>query len=91
MVIIAIIAAFIAVIVCLVCAVLSFIADEYVSGVFMAILVVLNTLLMSKNIARYNDEPQISVEENVVEYKVDSTITINGADTLKTYKITYIK
>ena len=36
-------------------------------------------------------KPQKKTVENVIQFQVDSTTTINGADTTKTYQLTYWK
>jgi len=40
---------------------------------------------------RNPDKVDTTVVKNVVGYQVDSTMTINGADTTKTYTLTYWK
>lgn len=40
---------------------------------------------------RNPDKVETTVVKDVVGYKVDSTMTINGADTTKTYTLTYWK
>lgn len=40
---------------------------------------------------RNPDKVETTVVKNVVGYQVDSTMTINGADTTKTYTLTYWK
>ena len=48
-------------------------------------------LILSYNIDDYKhkDEPKVHVVPNVIKYQVDSTTMINGADTTKTYVLTY--
>lgn len=60
----------------------------------MTILIGVNTYCLINNINRINnpqDEVKTYVVNNVKEYYIDSSIVINGADTTKTYIITYLK
>lgn len=64
------------------------------ASLLMVILVGVNTYCLIRNINRINnpqDEVKTYVVSNVKEYYIDSTIVINGADTTKTYIITYLK
>lgn len=90
--IVAICFSFIAAALCLYAAVTAFTSKEYAMGFFMAILVIINLILgVGSIIVGCTEGPQPLVVDNVVEYKVDSTIIINGADTSKVYTITCVK
>lgn len=89
-----IILAALAVITCFISAIVNAYVGNYGVSFLMAILVGLNTYILITNINRLNnpqDEVETHVVKNVKEYYVDSTLVINGADTTKTYTITYIK
>ena len=62
-------------------------------GVVFIFWAIVNGLLCAKNIQDLGkeDQPQKFEVSNVKEYSIDSTIVINGADTTKTYVITYWK
>ena len=64
-------------------------------AVVMAILAIMDYGCFVWDIYRYNhpeeEQLQTYVVKDVKEYYVDSTITINGADTTKTYVLTYLK
>ena len=94
MLIFVIILAALAVITCFISAIVNARVGNYGVSLLMAILVGINTYILIDNINELNN-PQHEVETHVVknikEYYVDSTTVINGADTTKTYTITYIK
>lgn len=81
------------VIVCIVFASKCFSDDMPGWGCIMLFWAVVNGMLCAANIRDLGkkDEPQKSVVSNVKEYSIDSTMVINGADTTKTYVITYWK
>lgn len=95
MLIATIILAIIAAVCCTIAAAYSFIAEKYASGIFMIGLVILNICTFAHNLNKYlakrNRELKTEIVKNVVKYDVDSTIVINGADTTKTYTLTYLK
>ena len=94
MLIFVIILAALAIVSCFISAIVNAREGNFGSFLLMAILVGLNTYILITNINRLNnpqDEVETHVVKNVKEYYVDSTIVINGADTTKTYTITYLK
>ena len=94
MLIFTIILAALAVVTCFISAIVNANVGNYGISFLMAILVGLNTYILITNINRLNnpkDEVETHVVKNVKEYYVDSTLVINGADTTKTYTITYLK
>ena len=64
-------------------------------AIVMGISVILNAYILKIDIEKYhakqNHEFETTIVKNVVGYNIDSTLTINGADTTKTYTITYWK
>jgi len=63
-----------------------------IGAVIFGLLAIMNLYILVVDIKKYkSDEPKTYIEKNVVEYHIDSTITINQADTTKTYTITYLK
>jgi hypothetical protein len=94
MLIFSIILAAIAIVTCFIASIVNAREGNFGSSFLMAILVGLNTYILITNINRLNnpqDEVETHVVKNVKEYYVDSTTVINGADTTKTYTITYLK
>ena len=81
------------VIVCIVFAIRCFVDDMPGWGVIMIFWAVVNGMMCAGNIKDLGkeDEPQKIVVSNVKEYSIDSTMVISGADTTKTYVITYWK
>ena len=78
---------------CIVFAIKCFADDSPGWGMIMIFWAVVNGMLCASNIRDLGkeDEPQKIVVSNVKEYSIDSTMVINGADTTKTYVITYWK
>lgn len=94
MLIFAIILNAIAIIACIIAFILSSREGYFGTSLIMVILVGVNTYCLISNINRINnpqDEVKTYVVSNVKEYYIDSSIVINGADTTKTYIITYLK
>lgn len=80
------------------CALAAFvgIAEKSAGKFFLfAVLTLLNIFILRSNIERYrakeNGEYETKIAKNVIGYTVDSTTVINGADTTKTYTLTYWK
>lgn len=86
-----IILACVAVTLCAIATVVSIINKDYARALLMFGLCLLNLWILSYNIDDYKhkDEPKVHVVPNVIKYQVDSTTMINGADTTKTYVLTY--
>ena len=59
----------------------------------MLLFIFLNIFLLNYHIDKYNEpqEIQTTIVKDIKEFSVDSTITISGADTTKTYTLTYWK
>ena len=60
----------------------------------LALFAIMDFGFFAKGLYEYNhpeEQKQTYVIKDVTEYYVDSTTTINGADTTKTYTITYLK
>ena len=59
----------------------------------MLLLVCVNAVLLKFNLDEYNkpQEVQTTVVKDIQGFSVDSTLTISGADTTKTYILTYWK
>lgn len=94
MLIFAIILNVIAIIAGIIAFILSSREGYFGTSLLMAIIVGVNTYCLIRNINKINnpqDEVKTYVVSNVKEYYIDSTIVINGADTTKTYIITYLK
>jgi len=59
---------------------------------FFGFLSILNLVFFFLNLVNYNsNEIEKHEIENVIRYDIDSTITISGKDTTKTYTIYYYK
>ena len=87
----------IAAIVAIICFTIVFIdsvANSNISGAISTLLLIfLNVFLLKYNIDKYieSQETQTTVIKDIKEFSVDSTLTISGADTTKTYTLTYWK
>ena len=81
------------VIACIAFAIKCFSDDEPGWGALMIFWAVFNGIMCASNIQDLGKEDQLQKFEvsNVKEYSIDSTMVINGADTTKTYVITYWK
>ena len=86
-----IILAGVAVMLCAIATIVNIVNNDYGRAILMFGLCLLNLLVLSYNIDNYKhrDEPKVHVVPNVIKYQVDSTTMINGADTTKTYTLTY--
>ena len=88
-----IVVAIIAIICCLL-VVLNAIAQERLgTALLFFLLLILNVYILVVDIKKYRnpDEYETHIVHNVEGYSIDSTMTINGVDTTKTYTITYWK
>ena len=86
------------VIVAIICCSIAFIIDiihyDGSNAIYMLLLLVfLNAFLLKCNIDKYNEPQEIktTIVKDIKEFSVDSTLTISGADTTKTYTLTYWK
>lgn len=63
-----------------------------IGAAFFAFLSILNLVFFFLNLVNYNsNEIERHEIENVIRYDIDSTTTISGKDTTKTYTIYYYK
>ena len=86
----------IAAIVAIICFTIAFIIDivhyDGSKAIYMLLLVFLNIFLLNYNIDKYNESQEIQTTiKDIQGFSVDSTLTISGADTTKTYILTYWK
>lgn len=88
-----IILACVAIVCCLTAFIIDVIQSDGVSAICMLLLVFLNAYLLKYHLDKRNEpqEIQTTIVKDVQGFSVDSTITISGADTTKTYTITYWK
>jgi hypothetical protein len=95
MITVRIILAVLAIVLCCIAAIAQFAMENFGYGLALLVLGILNLYLLKDAIddshAKEKNEPVSTVVSDVVEYKIDSTITINNADTTKAYTITYWK
>ena len=88
-----IILAAVALVLCTLTAINDLVRDHFGGALVFGLLAALNLVILIFDINEYKkkDQPQVHVVKEVKEYYVDSTTVINGADTTKTYILTYIK
>ena len=91
--IIGIILAIIAIICCSIAFFIDVIHSDAPSAIGMILLVFINIFILKYNLDEYNkpQEVQTTVVKDIQGFSVDSTLTISGADTTKTYTLTYWK
>ena len=91
--IIGIIAAIVAIICCSIAFIIDIIHYDGSKAIYMLLFVFLNIFLLNYNIDKYNksQEIQTTIVKDIQGFSVDSTLTISGADTTKTYTLTYWK
>ena len=81
-------------IICLTIVFIDSVANSNISGVISTLLLILlNLFLLKLNIDKYNESQEIktTIVKDIKEFSIDSTLTISGADTTKTYTLTYWK
>ena len=81
-------------IICFTIVFIDSVANSNISGAISTLLLIfINVLLLKYNIDKYieSQETQTNVIKDIKEFSVDSTLTISGADTTKTYTLTYWK
>ena len=90
---IGIIAAIVAIICCSIVFIIDVIHSDAPSAIGMILLVFINIFILKYNLDEYNkpQEVQTTVVKDIQGFSVDSTLTISGADTTKTYTLTYWK
>ena len=90
---IGIILAIVAIICCSIAFIISVIRSDVSGSIGMLLLVFLNVFMLKLNLDRHNksQEIQTTIVKDIQGFSVDSTLTISGADTTKTYILTYWK
>ena len=88
-----IIAAIVAIICCSIVFIIDVIHSDAPSAIGMILLVFINIFILKYNLDEYNkpQEIQTTIVKDIQGFSVDSTLTISGADTTKTYTLTYWK
>ena len=81
-------------IICFTIVFIDSVANSNISGAISTLLLIfINVCLLKLNIDKYieSQETQTTIVKDIKEFSVDSTLTISGADTTKTYTLTYWK
>ena len=81
-------------IICFTIVFIDSVTNSNISGAISTLLLIfLNVCLLKLNIDKYieSQETQTTIIKDIKGFSVDSTITISGADTTKTYILTYWK
>jgi hypothetical protein len=90
-----IILAIVAIVLCSGAAITQFATENFGQGLALLVLGLFNICILKDSVddfhAKESGEPASTVVNDVVGYKIDSTIIINNADTTKTYTVTYWK
>ena len=91
--ILGIILAIAGIICCLIAFIISVANSDIIGAIIMLLLVFINIFILKYNLDEYNkpQEVQTTVVKDIQGFSVDSTLTISGADTTKTYTLTYWK
>ena len=90
---IGIIAAIVAIICCSIAFIINVANSDVLGTIIMLLLIFLNAFLLKLNIDKYIESQEIktTIVKDIKESSVDSTLTISGVDTTKTYTLTYWK
>lgn len=90
---IGIILAVVAIICCSIAFIIHVANSEIIGAIIMLLLVCVNVFILKLNLDEYNEsqEIQTTIVKDIQGFSVDSTLTISGADTTKTYTLTYWK
>ena len=81
-------------IICFTIVFIDSVTNSNISGAISTLLLIfLNVYLLKLNIDKYieSQETRTTIIKDIKEFSVDSTLTISGADTTKTYTLTYWK
>ena len=81
-------------IICFTIVFIDSVTNSNISGAIITLLLIfLNVCLLKLNIDKYNEsqEIQTTIVKDIKEFSIDSTLTISGVDTTKTYTLTYWK
>ena len=91
--IIGIIAAIVAIICCSIAFIINVANSDVLGTIIMLLLIFLNAFLLKLNIDKYieSQETQTTIIKDIKEFSVENTLNISGADTTKTYTLTYWK
>lgn len=91
--IIGIILAIVAIICCSIAFIINVAHSDVSGAIGMILLVFLNVFILKVNLDMHNEsqEIQTTIVKDIKEFSVDSTLTISGVDTTKTYTLTYWK
>lgn len=91
--IIGIIAAIVAIICCSIAFIINVANSDVLGTIIMLLLIFLNAFILKCNIDKYNESQEIktTIVKDIKEFSIDSTLTISGVDTTKTYTLTYWK
>ena len=78
---------------CLIAFIISVANSDIIGAIIMLLLVCVNAVLLKFNLDIHNkpQEVQTTIVKDIQGFSVDSTLTISGADTTKTYTLTYWK
>lgn len=90
---IGIILTIIALICCIIAFIISVINSDIIDGIIMLLLACFNVFMLKCYLDIYNEpqEIQTTIVKDIQGFSIDSTLTISGADTTKTYILTYWK
>ena len=91
--IIGIIAAIVAIICCSIAFIINVANCDVLGTIIMLLLIFLNAFILKLNLDIHNKSQEIktTIVKDIKEFSVDSTLTISGVDTTKTYTLTYWK
>ena len=91
--IIGIIAAIVAIICCSIAFIINVAHSDVLGTIIMLLLVCVNAFILKCHLNIYNEsqEIQTTIVKDIQGFSVDSTLTISGVDTTKTYTLTYWK
>ena len=90
--IIGIIAAIVAIICCSIAFIINVAHSDVLGTIIMLLLIFLNAFILKVNLDMHNESQEIQTTvKDIQGFSVDSTLTISGADTTKTYTLTYWK
>ena len=90
---IGIILAIVAIICCSIAFIINVANSDVLGTIIMLLLIFLNAFLLKLNLDIHNEsqEIQTTIVKDIQGFSIDSTLTISGADTTKTYTLTYWK
>ena len=91
--IIGIILAIVAIICCSIVFIINVANSDVLGTIIMLLLIFLNSFILKLNLDIHNEsqEIQTTIVKDIQGFSIDSTLTISGADTTKTYILTYWK